>query len=82
MPDIAMCASTDCPLRLNCYRHAASGTVPTPERQSYVDWRWHFLTIYETESARQIGAQCLGFILTDTSAPDPAALRNPPAPTR
>ena len=40
MPDIALCASTDCPLRRNCYRHAASGTVPTPERQSYTDWTW------------------------------------------
>ena len=32
MPDITLCDSTECPLRLRCYRHAAK---PAPHRQSY-----------------------------------------------
>ena len=40
MPDISMCASTDCPLAKTCRRSEASGTVPS-ERQSWMafDWR-------------------------------------------
>jgi hypothetical protein len=60
MPDISMCASADCLLKNNCYRHAASGTVPTPKRQSYGDWQWHCLTVYEKEWERRVGVQCLG----------------------
>ena len=35
MPDIAMCDSVTCPSRSTCYRNAASGTTPSPLRQSY-----------------------------------------------
>jgi hypothetical protein len=35
MPDISMCARTDCSLSPHCRRHADSGTVPTPMRQTY-----------------------------------------------
>lgn len=36
MPDISMCAHPTCPSRSRCYRHAASGTVPSEMRQSYM----------------------------------------------
>lgn len=35
MPDITMCPSDTCPKRTECYRNEASGTEPTPWRQSY-----------------------------------------------
>jgi hypothetical protein len=30
MPDISMCVETNCPLKYDCYRHADSGTKPSP----------------------------------------------------
>jgi len=35
MPDITMCAATDCPLSPRCRRHEDSGTVPSEWRQSW-----------------------------------------------
>jgi len=35
MPDITMCPSTTCSRRTECYRNAASGTEPNPQRQAY-----------------------------------------------
>lgn len=35
MPDISMCASSDCPDRETCYRNADSGTQPNEYRQAY-----------------------------------------------
>lgn len=35
MPDITMCASTDCPHRKNCYRNPEGGTKPSEWRQSW-----------------------------------------------
>lgn len=63
MPDIAMCASADCPLRRNCYRHAASGTAPTPGRQSYADWKWRF-TRDDLSAHSGHAIQCAGFDFT------------------
>ena len=36
MPDISMCLAKNCRASDTCRRHADSGTVPTPERQSYM----------------------------------------------
>jgi hypothetical protein len=35
MPDITMCAVSDCPLSPRCYRHADSGTKPSDPWQAY-----------------------------------------------
>lgn len=35
MPDISMCADTECKLRETCYRNEASGTRPNGRRQSW-----------------------------------------------
>lgn len=35
MPDISMCAREDCPLKKDCYRNAASGTVPNEHWQAW-----------------------------------------------
>ena len=35
MPDIAMCKDNQCPAKSECYRHKASGTVPTERMQAY-----------------------------------------------
>lgn len=35
MPDISMCRHETCEMRTLCWRHEASGTEPTPQRQSY-----------------------------------------------
>jgi hypothetical protein len=50
MPDISMCAHETCPVKERCYRHEASGTVPTPHRQSWMGFEpkdggpcWAFL---------------------------------------
>ncbi len=44
MPDIAMCASPDCPLAARCIRHEASGTEPTRVvghvRQNWNTYHW------------------------------------------
>jgi hypothetical protein len=40
MPDITMCASSDCPLAGNCYRSRESGTVPTERRQAWSVFGW------------------------------------------
>lgn len=37
MPDITMCRSATCPLREQCYRNEASGTVPS----GYQSWFMH-----------------------------------------
>lgn len=39
MPDISMCGDEECPSRTLCYRNEASGTVPSPLRQSYMNFR-------------------------------------------
>lgn len=39
MPDISMCADDDCPSRAECYRHKASGTVPSEPWQTFMDWK-------------------------------------------
>ena len=38
MPDITMCVSRICPLRLSCYRNFESGTKPNSYRQSVTDF--------------------------------------------
>ncbi len=35
MPDITMCASEVCTLKVNCYRSPASGTKPNEYRQAW-----------------------------------------------
>ncbi len=40
MPDISMCPSQDCPVRGDCYRNEASGTVPNDRWQSWIGWTW------------------------------------------
>jgi hypothetical protein len=40
VPDISMCANSSCPSRFKCYRHQASGTNPTAQRQSYMNYQW------------------------------------------
>jgi hypothetical protein len=37
MPDITMCANTDCQKRFQCYRHPASGTLGS-DYQSYAEF--------------------------------------------
>lgn len=44
MPDITMCTATTCPSRHICYRHAASGTKPTPYRQSMASFKYDAAT--------------------------------------
>ena len=48
MPDISMCAAENCPVAEQCYRNAASGTVPD-DMQSYMR--------FEPE----LGEKCCGF---------------------
>lgn len=36
MPDIAMCPNDECPSKATCYRNEASGTKPSPLRQSWM----------------------------------------------
>jgi hypothetical protein len=36
MPDISMCPSETCPIRVSCYRNEASGTKPSEWRQAYM----------------------------------------------
>jgi len=38
MPDISMCAVTDCPKSNECYRHKDSGTKASEYRQAYFIW--------------------------------------------
>ena len=44
MPDIAMCASMDCPIAATCRRHEASGTKPArmggEVRQCWQHFHW------------------------------------------
>lgn len=35
-----MCPSQDCPVRGDCYRNEASGTVPNDRWQSWSGWTW------------------------------------------
>ncbi len=39
MPDISMCADDKCPARTRCYRHKASGTVPSEYQQAFTDFQ-------------------------------------------
>jgi hypothetical protein len=39
MPDISMCADDECPSRAECYRHKASGTVPSEYQQAFTDFQ-------------------------------------------
>jgi hypothetical protein len=39
MPDISMCADDECPARSRCYRHKASGTVPSEYQQAFTDFQ-------------------------------------------
>ena len=38
-PDISMCADDECPSRAECYRHKASGTVPSEYQQAFTDFQ-------------------------------------------
>ena len=38
MPDISMCASTECLCRATCLRNEESGTKPSETRQSWMDF--------------------------------------------
>lgn len=40
MPDITMCASSECPLAQRCYRSPESGTEPSEFRQSWSAYTW------------------------------------------
>jgi hypothetical protein len=40
MPDIAMCATENCPLAKDCYRSPESKTMPW-ERQSWIKFEFH-----------------------------------------
>jgi hypothetical protein len=38
-PDISMCADDECPARVKCCRHKASGTVPSEYQQAFTDFQ-------------------------------------------
>lgn len=46
MPDIAMCQATTCDRSLTCQRHAGSGTIPHPYRQTYAGFTVEGCTFY------------------------------------
>jgi len=53
MPDISMCFAKTCRVAAHCYRNPASGTVPCPYGQTFME--------FEPEK----GADCEGFWMTN-----------------
>lgn len=40
MTDISMCTNKTCPMRCNCHRNPASGTIADPVWQTWTTFRW------------------------------------------